>query len=58
MKLYIIVKKSRKTGLIYWVMTGANGEKMSHSEGYDNRAFVKKLMKRFELMGFVIDWQV
>ena len=55
-QLYIRVKRSKKTGLLYWVMMGANFEKMSHSEGYENKTFVRSLMKRFEAMGFIIEW--
>lgn len=53
-QLFIEVKKSRRTGLYFWVMKGANGEKMAHSEGIENRTYLKNLMKRFEKMGFII----
>ena len=53
-KLYIKIKKSKKTGLLYWTMTGGNGEKMAHSEGIENKTYLKALMKRFEAMGFII----
>jgi len=55
-QLYIRVKRSKKTGRIYWTMHGANFEKMSTGEGYDNVSFVRRLMKRFEAMGFIIEW--
>lgn len=53
-QIYITVKKSKRTGLLYWVMTGGNGEKMAHSEGIENRTYLKNLLKRFEAMGFKI----
>lgn len=55
-QLYIKVKVSKKTGLLYWVMVGDNGEKMGHSEGIENKTYFKNLMKRFESMGFIIIW--
>lgn len=53
-QIYIQPKVSRKTGLLYWVMTGTNGEKMGHSEGIENKTYFKSLMARFEKMGFKI----
>jgi uncharacterized protein YegP (UPF0339 family) len=50
----IEVKRSRTTGNWFWVMKGANGEKMAHSEGIENRTYLKALLKRFEKMGFII----
>lgn len=53
-QLTIVVKKSKRTGLIYWVMTGTNSEKMAHSEGIENMTYFRSLMKRFAKMGFII----
>lgn len=53
-QLFIQPKKSKRTGLLYWVMMGANGEKMAHSEGIENKTYFKQLMARFETMGFKI----
>jgi O-glycosyl hydrolase len=53
-QLYIQIRKSKKTGLLYWVMLGANNEKLAHSEGIENKTYLKSLMARFEKMGFKI----
>lgn len=53
-QLTIVVKKSRRTGLIYWTMTGLNSEKMGHGEGIENMTYFRALMKRFAKMGFII----
>jgi len=54
-ELTIKVKKSKRTGLLFWVMIGANGEKMAHSEGIENKSYLSNLLKRFEAMGFKIE---
>jgi hypothetical protein len=54
-ELTIKVKKSKKTGLLYWVMVGNNGERMAHSEGIENTSYLSNLLKRFEAMGFKIE---
>lgn len=53
-KIYIKKKRSKKTGKLYWTMTGGNGEKMGHSQGIENATYFKNLMKRFAAMGFII----
>ena len=55
-KLYKIVKRSKKTGKIYVVEVGQNGEKLNHSQGYTNESYVRQLMKRYASMGFIIEW--
>lgn len=52
--LVIEFKKSVKTGKWYWVMKGANGEKMAHSETINSTGHVKKYAERFRKMGFRI----
>ncbi len=52
----IQLKKSKKTGQWYWVMKGANGEKMAHSEAIQNRSYLRNLMAQFESIGFIIQW--
>lgn len=54
-KIHIKIKTSKKTGLKFWTMYGSNGEKMAHSEGIENKTYLKNLMKRFAAMGFIID---
>ncbi len=52
----IELKKSKKTGQWYWVMKGANGEKMAHSEAIQNRSYLKRRMAEFESEGYLIQW--
>lgn len=53
-QLFIKVKNSKRTGQLYWIMYGKNGEKMAHSEPIQNKTYLKNLMKRFQAMGFII----
>lgn len=54
-KRKIVIKQSKATGLIYWVMTGLNGEKMAHSEGIENMTYFRSLMKWFRSLGLEIE---
>lgn len=53
-KLYIYLKPSKRPKHYRYVMYGDNTEHMMESELIENITYLKKLMKRFAAMGFII----
>lgn len=51
-----MVKRSKKTGLLYWVMYDEKGNKIANSFSSKSEDTTIKTIDAFEQLGYIIKW--